>query len=53
MTGAVIGDLEGPSGAVDDRGRIEVVDGSWTLEWGAGAADRWHVAHDEVAVRRR
>lgn len=52
MTGAVIGDLEGPSGAVDDRGRIEVVDGSWTLEWGAGAADRWHVAHDEVAVRR-
>lgn len=52
MTDAVLGDLQGPSGRLDTRGRVEVVDGSWVLEWGAGAADRWHIAHREAAVRQ-
>ena len=53
IEGIVIGDLGGPTAVVDDVGRIGALDGSWSLEWGAGADDRWHVAHEEVAVRQR
>jgi hypothetical protein len=52
LDGAVIGDLEGPTAVVDRYGRVGVVDGSWWIEWGVGADDRWRVAHDEVAVRQ-
>ncbi|GJM37393.1 MAG: hypothetical protein DHS20C19_07600 [Acidimicrobiales bacterium] len=52
LDGAVIGDLDGPTAIVDEKGRIGAVDGSWWLEWGVGAEDRWRVAHDEVAVRQ-
>lgn len=50
--GAVIGDLEGPTAVVDAKGRVGAIDGSWWLEWGVGAEDRWRAAHDEVAVRQ-
>ena len=53
LEGIVIGDLVGPTAVVDDHGRIGALDASWSLEWGAGADDRWHVAHEEVAVRQR
>lgn len=52
LDGAVIGDLEGPTAVIDDHGRIGAVDGSWWLEWGVTAEDRWRVSHDEVAVRQ-
>ena len=52
LDGAVIGDLEGPTAIVDSRGRIGALDGSWWLEWGLRAEDRWRVAHDEVSVRQ-
>jgi len=52
LEGAVIGDLEGPTAVVDRFGRIGATDGSWWVEWGVGTADRWRLAHDEVAVRQ-
>lgn len=52
LDGAVIGDLEGPTAVVDRHGRVGAIDGSWWVEWGVGADDRWRVAHDEVAVRQ-
>ncbi|MDW3217397.1 MAG: hypothetical protein R8F63_02180 [Acidimicrobiales bacterium] len=52
LDGAVIGDLDGPTAVVDAKGRVGAIDGSWWLEWGVGAEDRWRVAHDEVAVRQ-
>lgn len=52
LVGAVIGDLEGPTAIVDDHGRVGAIDGSWWLEWGVGAEDRWRIAHDEIAVRQ-
>ncbi|MEZ5247483.1 MAG: hypothetical protein R2707_20510 [Acidimicrobiales bacterium] len=52
LDGAMIGDLEGPTAVVDRYGRVGAVDGSWWVEWGVGAQDRWRVAHDEVAVRQ-
>jgi len=48
----MLGDLKGPTAAIRPRGTISASDGAWRLEWGAGADDRWHVAHDEVAVRQ-
>ncbi len=48
----MIGDIDGPTASVSPRGTISALDDSWRLEWGAGADDRWHVAHDEVAVRQ-
>jgi hypothetical protein len=52
LVGAVIGDLDGPTAVIDEHGRVGAFDGSWWLEWGIGAEDRWRVAHDEVAVRQ-
>ena len=52
LEGAVIGDLEGPTAVVDRHGRVGAIDGSWWVEWGVGADDRWRLAHDEVAVRQ-
>jgi len=52
LEGAVIGDLDGPTAIVDRHGRVGAIDGGWWVEWGVGAADRWRVAHDEVAVRQ-
>lgn len=52
LDGALIGDLEGPTAVVDDKGRVGSVDGTWWVEWGVRAEDRWRVAHDEVAVRQ-
>ena len=51
--GLLLGDLAGAVAAVDDHGRVVALDGTWVLEWGVGADDRWHVAHEEVAVRQR
>jgi len=52
ISGTIIGDIDGPTAVVGPRGTIGALDGSWRFEWGAGADDRWHVAHDEVAVRQ-
>jgi hypothetical protein len=52
LVGSIIGDLDGPTAVVDEHGRVGAADGSWWLEWGVGAEDRWRVAHDEVAVRQ-
>lgn len=52
FAGATIGDLVGPTGVVDPHGRVAVIDGSWWLEWGVIAEERWRIAHDEVAVRQ-
>ena len=52
LDGAVIGDLDGPTATVDRHGRVGSTDGHWWIEWGVGAEDRWHVAHEEVAVRQ-
>jgi len=49
---AILGDMDGPTAVIGPRGTISALDGSWRLEWGAGADDRWHVSHDEVAVRQ-
>lgn len=53
LAGALIGDLEGPTAVVDAKGRIGSADGSWWIEWGVRADDRWRIAHDEVAVRQQ
>ncbi|MEM7142941.1 MAG: hypothetical protein AAF548_18095 [Actinomycetota bacterium] len=52
LEGAVIGDLDGPTAIVDQKGSIGAIDGSWWLEWAVGAEDRWRHAHDKVAVRQ-
>jgi len=52
LDGAVIGDLDGPTAVVDRFGRLGAIDDSWWVEWGIGTADRWRIAHDEVAVRQ-
>ncbi len=52
LVGSIIGDLDGPTAVVDEHGRVGADDGSWWLEWGVGAEDRWRVAHEEVAVRQ-
>ncbi len=52
ITGTIIGDVDGPTAIVGPDGTIGALDGSWRFEWGAGADDRWHIAHDEAAVRQ-
>lgn len=52
IAGTVIGDVDGPTAIIGPDGTIGALDGSWRFEWGAGADDRWHLAHDEVAVRQ-
>lgn len=43
----------GPLAAVDGRGGVQGLDGSWSLDWWVGADDRWHLPADEAAVRQR
>ena len=43
----------GPLAAVDGRGGVRGLDGSWSLDWWVGADDRWHLPADEAAVRQR
>jgi hypothetical protein len=52
LVGSTIGDLEGPTAIVDDRGRVGSIDGSWWIEWAVRADDRMRLAHEEVAVRQ-
>lgn len=47
------GDLDGPLAAVDDAGTIQMLHRPWRVGWAVGAADRWHVAQREPAVRAR
>ncbi len=53
IVGATIGDIDGPTAIIGPRGTIGALDGSWRFEWGAGAADRWHLAHDDSDVRQK
>lgn len=43
----------GPLAAVDGHGALHALDGRWSIDWWAGADDRWHLAGEEAAVRRR
>ncbi len=43
----------GPLAAVDGRGGVQGLDGSWSLDWWVGADDRWHLPAEETAVRQR
>ena len=43
----------GPLAVVDGRGAVHALDGAWSIDWWAGADDRWHLAGEEAAVRRR
>lgn len=43
----------GPLAVVDDHGAVHALDGAWSIDWWAGADDRWHLAGEEAAVRRR
>ncbi|MGZ8753407.1 MAG: hypothetical protein ACXW1S_10545 [Acidimicrobiia bacterium] len=58
MSGMVSPSPVGPLGAarltrVDRRGGVSVDGCAVTFEWWIGAEDRWHVAANEPAVRRR
>lgn len=43
----------GPLAVVDGHGAVHALDGGWSIDWWAGADDRWHLAGEEAAVRRR
>ena len=43
----------GPLAVVDGHGAVHALDGAWSIDWWAGADDRWHLAGEEAAVRRR
>ncbi|MBL8776985.1 MAG: hypothetical protein JNK12_13670 [Acidimicrobiales bacterium] len=43
----------GPLAVVDGHGGVHDLDGAWSIDWWAGADDRWHLAGEEAAVRRR
>ena len=43
----------GPLAVVDGHGGVHALDGAWSIDWWAGADDRWHLAGEEAAVRRR
>ena len=47
----LVGDLDGPVAAVDQSGTVALVGEGWRVGWAVGAADRWHVAAEEAAVR--
>lgn len=47
----LVGDLDGPVAAVDQSGTVAPVGEGWRVGWAVGAADRWHVAAEEAAVR--
>ena len=48
-----VGNLDSPLEAlVDARGLLATGEG-WSIDWGIGADDRWHVPAREVAVRQR
>ncbi len=52
IEGTAIGDIDGPTAIVASDGTIGGLDGAWRFEWGAGADDRWHLAHLETSVRQ-
>ncbi len=52
IVGTTIGDIDGPTAIVGSNGTLGALDGSWRFEWGAGADDRWHLAHDEADVHQ-
>lgn len=52
IDGTIIGDIDGPTAIVGPKGTLGALDGRWRLEWGAGSEDRWHIAHEETAVRQ-
>jgi hypothetical protein len=43
----------GAKAVVDERGRLELTDGSPPIDWYIGAVDRWHVPAEESSVRQR
>ncbi len=43
----------GPLAVVDGHGGVHALDDAWSIDWWAGADDRWHLAGEEAAVRRR
>jgi hypothetical protein len=43
----------GPLAVVDAHGVVHALDGAWSIDWWAGADDRWHLPGEEAAVRRR
>ena len=49
----LLGDLDGQVAEVDRAGTVAPTGARWRVEWAVGAADRWHVAAQEAAVRSR
>ena len=49
----LVGDLSGSAATVDRAGTVTPLDAGWRVGWAVGAADRWHIATAEAAVRFR
>ena len=49
----LVGDLDGALAAVGEAGTVWMANADWRVGWAVGAADRWHVAAKETAVRTR